>query len=69
MNKRRKSRELRAAAEVAIAAGGGPQLLASKLGITSQAVSQWWRIPSGRVVAVSHVTGIPRIKLRPDLYA
>ncbi len=48
---------------------GGPSALAVKLGgLTSQAVSQWKRIPAGRVIAVEQITGISRHDLRPDLY-
>lgn len=48
---------------------GGPSRLASQLGnLSSQAVSQWRRIPAERVLDVERVTGIPRHELRPDLY-
>lgn len=48
---------------------GGPSKLAEKLGgLSSQAVSQWKRIPATRVIAVEQITGIPRHDLRPDLY-
>jgi DNA-binding transcriptional regulator YdaS (Cro superfamily) len=43
--------------------------LARALGITHGAISQWRRIPAERVIDVERVTGIPREKLRPDLYA
>lgn len=43
--------------------------LATECGITHAAILQWTRVPSERVVTVERVTGIPRIELRPDLYA
>lgn len=42
--------------------------LARALNITSQAVSQWSRVPAERVLDVERATGIPRHDLRPDLY-
>jgi DNA-binding transcriptional regulator YdaS (Cro superfamily) len=47
---------------------GGPTNLARALGIRSQAVSQWRRVPALRVLQVENVTGISRCDLRPDLY-
>lgn len=48
---------------------GGPTALAKALGdVTSQAVSQWRRIPAERVLEVERVTGVSRHDLRPDLY-
>lgn len=47
---------------------GGPAGLASKLGITSQAISQWRRVPVERVLDVERLTGISRTALRPDIY-
>ena len=38
------------------------------LGITPQAVSQWDKVPAERIVELEGFTGIPREKLRPDLY-
>ena len=52
----------------ALKAAGGPSELARKLGISSQAVSQWERIPGERTLAVEDITGIPAHELRPDLY-
>lgn len=47
---------------------GGPAALARKLGdITSQAISQWQRIPADRCLAVSEIVDIPPQELRPDL--
>lgn len=54
--------------ELAVKEGGGTVALAKRLGITSQAISQWDRIPAERVLEVERVTGIPRHKLRPDIY-
>ncbi len=42
--------------------------LARHLGISPAAVSKWDRIPAERVVEVESFTGIPRERLRPDLY-
>ena len=48
---------------------GGPSALALALGnITPQAVGQWRKIPVERVNDVARVTGIPREKLRPDIF-
>lgn len=53
----------------ALAAVGGPSALARLLGnITSQAVSQWRRVPATRVYAVEKATGISRRLLRPDVF-
>lgn len=47
---------------------GGMNVLAKALGIRYQAIQAWTKIPAERIVAVEKVTGIPREKLRPDLY-
>ena len=47
---------------------GGVSELARRLGISQPSVSAWSRIPAERVAAVEAATGIPRHKLRPDLY-
>lgn len=43
--------------------------LASALGITPGAISQWDRVPIERVAEVEQLTGIPRKQLRPDIFA
>lgn len=52
----------------AIAAAGSATALAKALGINSQAVSQWKRVPAERVLDVERITGVPRHELRADLY-
>ena len=54
--------------ELAIAAVGSSDKLASGLEITPQAISQWTRIPLARVFDVERITGIPHEKLRPDFF-
>ena len=36
--------------------------------ITSQAIAQWRQVPAERVLKVEKATGVPRHRLRPDLY-
>lgn len=47
---------------------GGVTELARRLGISQPSVSSWNKVPAERVAAVESATGIPRSKLRPDLY-
>lgn len=47
---------------------GNATQLASYLGVSKQAVSQWKRIPFRYLKMISEQTGISRRKLRPDLY-
>lgn len=54
--------------ETAIKTAGGTAVLAKKLRISSQAISQWRRIPVTRVLEIERITGISRLKLRPDIY-
>lgn len=54
------------------AAGGTQAALATKVGYTQQAVSEWvrfGRVSRYGVLAVEAATGVPRHELRPDLYA
>jgi transcriptional regulator with XRE-family HTH domain len=43
--------------------------LAAKFRVNKSTVMRWEaRVPANRVVAIERVTGIPRQRLRPDLY-
>lgn len=45
--------------------------LARRLGVSKQVINAWKksrRVPAERVKAVSEVTGIPREKIRPDIF-
>ena len=52
----------------AIKAVGTRYRLAVLLGIHPSSVLKWHRVPIGRVLQVEEVTGVPREKLRPELY-
>jgi DNA-binding transcriptional regulator YdaS (Cro superfamily) len=52
----------------AIATAGGLERLGLAIGITAQAVWKWTRVPANRVIAVERATGIPRERLRPDIF-
>jgi len=55
--------------EQAKTVAGGPAALAKALGgLSSQAVSQWKKVPAERVLDVERVTGISRHELRPDVF-
>ena len=57
--------------EAAIKAAGGMRPLARLLGINYQSIQQWikdGRVPAERIVQIEIATGVPREKLRPDLY-
>jgi DNA-binding transcriptional regulator YdaS (Cro superfamily) len=59
--------------EQAVKAAGGAAELSRKLTAmgrkcSTQAISQWQRIPIERVAHVAEITGIPREKLRPDIF-
>lgn len=47
---------------------GGLAGLADPLDVSIQAISQWKEVPPLRVLAVERLSGVPRHKLRPDLY-
>ena len=42
--------------------------LAQHLGVTRQAISDWPAVPIDRLKEVEAFTGIPREKLRPDIF-
>jgi DNA-binding transcriptional regulator YdaS (Cro superfamily) len=52
----------------AIKNAGSAEILAGKLLITPQALSQWETVPPLRVLEVERITGVSRHELRPDLY-
>lgn len=59
--------------DLAKAAAGGGVALALALShsgerISSQAISQWKRVPAERVLEVERLTGVSRYDLRPDVY-
>ena len=54
--------------EQAIRAAGGVSELARRIGVSQPSVSNWLRVPAGRVLAVEAATGVARSVLRPDLY-
>ena len=49
---------------------GGPSTVAKLFGITSQAVSQWDRVPADRAIAIErHLGGeITAEQMRPDIF-
>lgn len=47
---------------------GGVVALSLKLGLSRGAVSQWEQVPLERVNDVARITGIPRERLRPDIF-
>ncbi|TXN26866.1 YdaS family helix-turn-helix protein [Methylobacterium sp. WL19] len=53
---------------LAIRMAGGPKALGERIGISSQAISQWVECPPRRVIAVEAASGVSRHELRPDLY-
>jgi len=49
----------------------GLRPLASRLGVSYQAVQRWFvrgRVPAERVLAIEAATGVSRHELRPDIY-
>lgn len=47
---------------------GGIAALARSLGIRLQSIQNWKKIPAERVLDIEAAIGLPREKLRPDLY-
>lgn len=47
---------------------GTAAALGALLGVSRSAVSQWRQVPLRHLREISQITGIPRCKLRPDLY-
>ena len=67
---RKQTNPLHPAVRLAIERSGGTlQKLATKLHISPQALAQWGRrIPVVHVRVIEEISGIPREKLRPDIY-
>ena len=47
---------------------GGVPALATRIGVTRQALYQWRRVPADKVALLARETGLPERELRPDLY-
>jgi DNA-binding transcriptional regulator YdaS (Cro superfamily) len=60
---------MRLTLRAAVKAAGSQRALAHMIGVTHAAVAQWDRAPAKRVVDIERATGIPRERLRPDLYS
>jgi DNA-binding transcriptional regulator YdaS (Cro superfamily) len=57
--------------KIAMRQAGGLRALARKIGIAPQSISQWLekgQVPDRWLVAIEKATGVPREKLRPDLF-
>jgi DNA-binding transcriptional regulator YdaS (Cro superfamily) len=65
---REASDELRTALKTTIEEAGSMRALGHLIGVSQQAISQWDRIPAKHIVEIERTTGVPRNKLRPDLY-
>jgi antitoxin CcdA len=56
----------------AVAAAGGAARLAARIGVHHSQIVRWrksGRVPAARLAGVEAATGIPRHRLRPDLFA
>jgi len=51
-----------------VAKAGGIAALARHLGIKHNSIYSWEQVPPKRVLEVERITGIPRHRLRPDMY-
>lgn len=50
---------------------GGPKTVGDACGISSQAVSQWTKVPSVHVIKIANLlsgTGITKETIRPDIF-
>jgi len=56
------------ALQEAIRRAGGLHALGRALGITFQAIQKWPYAPVRRVLEIERLAGVPRHKLRPDIY-
>jgi Putative antitoxin of bacterial toxin-antitoxin system, YdaS/YdaT len=66
---RKRQRILSPGLQLAVkAVGGTTSALAQRLGLTAQAVAQWYDVPVKRVPEVSDLTGVSKARLRPDIF-
>jgi DNA-binding transcriptional regulator YdaS (Cro superfamily) len=56
------------AKDQAVKNAGGCTALAKLIRTSRQAVAKWRKVPPARVLQVEAISGVPRHKLRPDLY-
>ncbi|WP_077807264.1 transcriptional regulator [Neoasaia chiangmaiensis] len=63
------SSDLRSGLDDAIRICGSKAELARRLGITRGAVHQWDVCPLERAIDIERVTGVSRLRLRPDFFA
>ena len=54
--------------QLAIEAAGGLRPLARMLGMNHATISKWRQIPANHILEIERLTGVPREKLRPELY-
>ena len=54
---------------MAISAAGSRYALAKSLGLRPQTVQEWQRVPVERIIEIEQKFGVPREKMRPELYA
>jgi DNA-binding transcriptional regulator YdaS (Cro superfamily) len=54
--------------DVACEKAGGVRALGRAIGINYQNIQSWKTIPAHWIVPIEEATGIPREKLRPELY-
>jgi DNA-binding transcriptional regulator YdaS (Cro superfamily) len=52
----------------AIEAAGGIRALARALGLAHPSVLRWTEVPTRYLLQIEQITGVPREKLRPELY-
>lgn len=52
----------------AIRRAGGVRALARQLRMAHVPILRWKKAPATRVLAIEHLTGVSRYKLRPDVY-
>lgn len=68
IDKYKMSNKLDDGVRVMIKAAGGHRKLGRLLGISYQAIVQWTKVPADRLLDIEVLLGIPRERLRPDLY-